>query len=169
MSGSHSRHLLPSLTPDRTLQGVNNEIPSIVLFIDQTIKSYEDELTRLRKARAELVSPDGRRNGNNKGRQIPASGDGLLAESIGELLIEALGVRGSLTVKQIHEWITAKGKFAKYHTVSSMVNYYYRQKYIKRIAVGTYVLGDKSPPIKRAPNPTLNLTNGAPVPKNGIP
>jgi hypothetical protein len=158
---------LPSLTPDHRIKGVNNHIPSIVLFIDQAIEEHEQELVRLRKARADLVHvPD--RSVNNRVIQIPANGKngalvaGKQTESIGDLLIEALTTNGSLTVKQIHQWIISRGKLAKYHTVSSFVNYYLRKEYIKRVAYGTYALGDK-PPKKGAPKPTL--TNGAPVPK----
>ena len=147
--------LLQSLTPDHNLKGVNNEIPSIVLFIDEAIKNYEQVLVRLRKARAELVSaPDGRQN--NKGKQADD-----VTESIGVLMMEALRKNGSLTVKQIHQWITARGKLAKYHTVSSMVNYYLRQGYVKRVAHGIYAIADES----RNGAPTPMTTNGAPVPK----
>ncbi len=163
MKTDDSRHLLPFLTPDRRLKGVNNPIPSIVLFIDQAIEDHEQELVRLRKARADLVNvPDKRVN-----RVVAANGNKdsasqQPAESIGELLVEALRANGSLTVKQIHHWITTRGKLAKYHTVSSMVNYYLRQKYIKRVAHGTYAIADDR---RNGGPPKPELTNGAPVPK----
>lgn len=172
MSKNKFKHPLHSFTFDHSLNDVNNEIPSMLLFMDQAIEKYEEELARIRRARAELAAGPDRRH------RKPTSSNGNVDEgsvqgspydtgSIGELLMDALRTRGRLTVKQIHEWVTAHGKFAQYHTVSSMVGYYNKKKYIKRVAVGTYEIANEPPRRGRAPVP--QLTNGAPVPKNGRP
>lgn len=168
MSKNHSRPLLCSQTTDHTLKVVNNEIPSMLLFMDQAIERYEEELARIRRARAELANGPDRRHR----KQAPSNGAENDAEShafksIGELLMDALREEGPLTVKQIHRWVTAHGKIAQYHTVSSMVGYYNKKKYIKRVAVGTYEIGNE--PQRRNGAPVPELTNGAPLPKNGRP
>jgi hypothetical protein len=158
--------LLPFFTPDRIVEGVNNEIPSILLFMDQTIEKKEEELARLRRARAELAAaPDRRRLKRPAPTQV-ATPDDSADSSIGKLLMEALRQNGSLTVKQIHEWVLASGKIAQYHTVSSMVGYYNKKKYIKRLSHGIYAIAEE-PRAKGAPKP--ELTNGAPLPRNGTP
>lgn len=161
-----SRHLLRSFTPDHTLKGVNNEIPSILLFMDQTIEKKEEELARLRRARAELAAAPDRRRLKQTAPAPEATVEDSADSSIGELLMGALREEGPLTVKQIHQWVTAHGKIAQYHTVSSIVGYYNKKKYIKRVAVGTYAVADDPRP-KGAPKP--ELTNGAPLPRNGTP
>jgi hypothetical protein len=148
MLKNHSKTPLQCFTPESRLKGVNNEIPSIILFMDQAIEKYEEELARLRKARAELATRPDRKS--------------RATESIGELLMSALREQSPLTVKQIHEWVSAKGKIAQYHTVSSMVNYYFRKEYIKRIAPGTYAIADE---LRNDGTPTPSMKNGAQVPK----
>ena len=167
MPKTEVEHLLHGFTPSINLKGVNNEIPSILLFMDQAIEKYEEELARIRRARAELAAGPDRRH--KRKQNLPSNGNEI--ESIGELLMNALLAEGPLTVKQIHRWVTASGKIAQYHTVSSMVNYYHRKKYIKRVRHGTYALADASTyAIADAPHPPKpELTNGAPLPKNGIP
>ncbi|MGB8413556.1 MAG: BlaI/MecI/CopY family transcriptional regulator, partial [Candidatus Binatus sp.] len=93
---------------------------------------------------------------------VPANGK-RKAGSIGDLLMNAVRDAGPLTVKQIHERISESGKFASYHSVSSMVNYYLRQGYLKRTAPGTYALANAAV----AP-PAPVMTNGASLPKNGV-
>jgi len=162
MSKTDSRTLLPFLTPDHSVKGVNNEIPSILLFMDQTIEKLEEELARLRRSRAELATaPDRRRLVKHPASNQNGTGKDTTDQSIGELLMEALRKNGSLTVKQIHQWVTASGKIAQYHTVSAMVSYYFKQKYIKRVSHGTYAIADE-PRLNGAAKP--ELTNGAPVP-----
>jgi|SRR5215469_11783782 len=141
-------------------KGVNNEIPSILLFIEQAIEKTEEELARLRKAHADLsAAPDRRR----LGRQAPSNSDGKETStnlSIGKLLMEALSKNGPLTVKDIHRYVTASGKIAQYHTVSAMVSYYFKQNYIKKLSHGLYAIADES---RSSQVPVL--TNGAPIPK----
>jgi|GEM_PF-1983156 len=172
MAKNHSRPLLRSFTSEHTLNDVNNEIPSMLLFMDQAIEKYEEELARIRRARAELAAGPDRRH--RKQTSPDGKGDSAAAQespydtgSIGELLMDALRIKGRLTVKQIHEWVTAHGKIAQYHTVSSMVGYYNKKKYIKRVAVGTYEIANEPPRSNRAPTP--ELTNGASLPRNGRP
>jgi hypothetical protein len=155
--------LLPSLTPSGTLKGVNNEIPSILLFMDETIEKLEEELARLRRSRAELAAaPDRRRLAKQVAPNQNQKATNTTDSSIGELLMEALRKNGSMTVKQIHRWVTASGKIAQYHTVSAMVSYYFKHGYIKRVSHGIYAVADDN-----AANipPKPELTNGTPVPK----
>jgi len=125
---SHAK-VLRSVTPFTTLKGVKLQTSDVILAIDQAIEGYEREVKRLRDARAQLVAD--------------ASFEADADKSIGQVLMDALKT-GPKTVKQIHQLVAAKGKIAQYHTVSSMVNYYFRRKYIKRVGKGTYALAEKS-------------------------
>lgn len=154
-----------------TVPSVQNELTSIARFLDQTILKLERELARARKARAALdesesepiwISAEGNSLHSPHGSSNQRKAGPRKTGSLGDHLMTVLRKEGPLTVKTIHERVSARGKIVGYHTLSSMVNYYYRRGYILRTGKGTYAVAPTAP-ADDAPTPTL--TNGAPIPK----
>ena len=58
--------------------------------MDQAIEKYEEELARIRKARALLAAGPDRRHRRNQNSQNGNGQSGETKESIGELLMDAL-------------------------------------------------------------------------------
>ncbi|MFZ0677353.1 hypothetical protein [Candidatus Binatus sp.] len=169
-----SQDELTNLTTSAKVSRVQSDSLSLVRFIDQSILKLEKEIAKMRKARAVLTAKDtGPQDESalttaNEAEVKIVANPARKTDSIGAHLIAVLREDGRpLAMKTIHERISARGKLAEYHALSSMVAYYVKRGYVVKAGPNKYQIATVRELTNGAPIPTM--TNGAPVPKNGAP